>query len=141
MRLILHASLPGQLRNQMMGNEVANLTQDTELTLRWLLLLAFLFHTRALWHGATQKPTLLLSKPRSPYGMAVKLICRRLLRQVVRFALALALLSTGSSRANRMAIMATTTSSSINVNARFQFTIFLDTVEENRLQFGLGAAS
>src|ERR1019366_706125 len=47
-RVILHASLSGQLRNQMIGNEVANLTQDRELTLRWLLLLAFLFHTPAL---------------------------------------------------------------------------------------------
>ena len=55
----------------MIGNEVANLTQDRELTLRWLLFLAFFFHNRALWHGARQKPTLFLSKPPSAYGMAV----------------------------------------------------------------------
>jgi hypothetical protein len=69
-RVILHAGFSGQLRNQMIGNEVANLTQDRKLTFRWLLSLAFLFHNRALWHGARQKPTF-CSPPPSPYGMAV----------------------------------------------------------------------
>jgi hypothetical protein len=49
--------------------------------------------------------------------------------------------SAGSSIAAKIAMMAMTTRSSINVNARFEFTIFLDAVEEDRLQFGLGAAS
>src|ERR1035441_6327316 len=55
----------------MIGNEVANLTQDRELTLRWLLLLVFCFHNRALWHGTKQKPTLFSPKAPSDYGMAV----------------------------------------------------------------------
>jgi len=71
-RVILYAGFSGQLRNQMIGNEVANLTQDRELTFRWFLSLAFLFHNRALWHGAGQKPTFCSPKTPSPYGMAVK---------------------------------------------------------------------
>ena len=70
-RVIRHTRLPGQLRNQMIGNEVADLTQQREPTLRWLLFLAFCFHNRALWHGARQKPTLFSSKTPSAYGMAV----------------------------------------------------------------------
>ena len=70
-RVIRHACLPSQLRNQMIGNEVADLTQQSEPTLRWLLFSAFCFHNRALWHGARQKPTLLSSETPSAYGMAV----------------------------------------------------------------------
>src|SRR6266853_6265011 len=44
----------------MVRNPVANLAQDGELGLRWLLFLGFLFHTRALWHGAERKPTIFL---------------------------------------------------------------------------------
>src|ERR1017187_6408807 len=73
-RVVLHASFSGQLRNQMIGNEVANLTQDRELTLRWLLLLVFCFHNRALWHGTKQKPTLFSPKAPSGYGMAVEVV-------------------------------------------------------------------
>jgi hypothetical protein len=40
-RVILHASLAGQLRKQMTGNGVADLAQQSEPILRWLLLLAF----------------------------------------------------------------------------------------------------
>ena len=69
--LLLHPSLSSQLRNQVVRNEIANLTQNRELGLRWLLLLVFLFHIRALWHGAKQKPTLFSSKTPSDYGMAV----------------------------------------------------------------------
>src|SRR6266699_3503542 len=35
-RVFLDASLSGQLRNQVFGNEVANLTQNRQLTSRWL---------------------------------------------------------------------------------------------------------
>jgi hypothetical protein len=53
----------------MIRNQVADLTQDREATLRWLLFLAFSFHNRALWHGAKQKPTFfLVEKPRQPMG-------------------------------------------------------------------------
>src|SRR5574340_1593278 len=55
--VVLYAGLSGQLWHEMIGNEVANLAQDRELTLRWLLLFGFVFHDRALWHGARQKPT------------------------------------------------------------------------------------
>src|SRR6266571_3520757 len=68
----LHLGLPRQLRNQVVRNKIANLTQNSERGLRWLLLLVFLFHIRALWHGANQKPTLFSSKIPSGYGMAVK---------------------------------------------------------------------
>src|SRR6266853_743564 len=44
----------------MVRNPVANLAQDGELGLRWLLFLGFVFHTRALWHGAERKPTIFL---------------------------------------------------------------------------------
>jgi hypothetical protein len=37
-------------------------------------------------------------------------------------------------------MMAITTRSSINVNARFEFTILFDAAEENRLHSGLGGA-
>src|SRR5438034_6416591 len=40
-RVFLDASLSGQLRNQVFGNEVANLTQNRQLTSRWLLALVF----------------------------------------------------------------------------------------------------
>jgi integrase len=70
-RVIRHACLPSQLRNQMIGNEVADLTQQREPTLRWLLFSAFCFHNRALWHGARQKPTLFSSESPSAYEMAV----------------------------------------------------------------------
>src|ERR1035437_4536249 len=56
-RVLLHPSLPGELRNQVIRNEVGNLAQKRECRSRWLLLLVFLFHIRALWHGARQKPT------------------------------------------------------------------------------------
>src|SRR6266566_3156433 len=46
-RVFLDASLSGQLRNQVFGNEVANLTQNRQLTSRWLLALVFFFHDRA----------------------------------------------------------------------------------------------
>ena len=61
----------------MIGNEVADLTQQREPTLRWLLFSAFCFHNRALWHGARQKPTLFSSELPSTYGMAVEwqLVC------------------------------------------------------------------
>ena len=55
----------------MIGNKVADLTQQREPTLRWLLFSAFCFHNRALWHGARQKPTLFSSGTPSAYGMAV----------------------------------------------------------------------
>src|ERR1035437_4194694 len=56
----------------MIGNEVADLTQQREPTLRWLLFSAFCFHNRALWHGARQKPMLFSPETPSAYGMAVK---------------------------------------------------------------------
>src|ERR1035437_9808639 len=55
----------------MIGNEVADLTQQREPTLRWLLFSAFCFHNRALWHGASQKPMLFSPETPSAYGMAV----------------------------------------------------------------------
>src|SRR3989442_1336143 len=55
--VIRHASLPGQLRHQVFWNEIANLTQKRELTLRWLSAFRFVFHIRALWHGISRKPT------------------------------------------------------------------------------------
>src|ERR1035437_8241331 len=57
----------------MIGNEVADLTQQREPTLRWLLFSAFCFHNRALWHGASQKPMLFSPETPSAYGMAVEL--------------------------------------------------------------------
>jgi len=53
----------------------------------------------------------------------------------------LAVASAGSSNAANIAMIAMTTSNSINVNPRSEFTIFLDAVEANRLQFSLGAAA
>src|SRR5713226_1281396 len=76
-RVIRHTSFPCQLRNQMIRNEVADLTKDREATFRWLLFLAFCFHNRALWHGAEQKPTFFLSKTPLGYGMAVNSAGRR----------------------------------------------------------------
>src|SRR5260370_40104833 len=58
--LLLYLGFACQLRNQMVRNPVANLAQDGELRLRWLLFLGFVFHTRALWHGAERKPTIFL---------------------------------------------------------------------------------
>src|ERR1035437_456990 len=55
----------------MIGNEVADLTQQREPTLRWLLFSAFCFHNRALWHGPSQKPMLFSPETPSAYGMAV----------------------------------------------------------------------
>src|SRR5882724_2118325 len=52
-----------------------------------------------------------------------RLICRKLLVQVVRNALLFVRPSTGSSRAARMPMMAMTTSSSINVNATRSFNL------------------
>src|SRR5439155_17944754 len=46
-RLLLDARLSGQLRDQVIGNVVANLTQNRQLTSRWLSALVFLFHDRA----------------------------------------------------------------------------------------------
>jgi hypothetical protein len=48
------------------------------------------------------------------------LIWRRLFEQTVSFAFCFAELKTGNSNAARMAMMAMTTSSSVNVNARFE---------------------
>src|ERR1035437_1544274 len=58
----------------MIGNEVADLTQQREPTLRWLLFSAFCFHNRALWHGASQKPMLFSPETPSAYGMAVSFL-------------------------------------------------------------------
>ena len=55
-----------------------------------------------------------------PYIWQASPICLRLLRQLVRFADSLARASAGKSSDARMAIMAMTTSSSINVNARIR---------------------
>ena len=53
----------------------------------------------------------------SAYRIQASWICRRLFRQAIPCALALALANAGSSNAVRMAMMAITTSSSISVNA------------------------
>jgi hypothetical protein len=50
----------------------------------------------------------------------------------------LAVASAGSSIAAKIAMMAITTRTSINVNARLEFTIFLDAAEENRFNLVLG---
>ena len=79
-RIIRHSSFPCQSRDQVIRNEVADLSQDREATFRWLLFPAFCFHNRALWHGAEQKPTLFYRKSPSSYGMAVDsfLLCRQI---------------------------------------------------------------
>jgi len=59
----------------------------------------------------------------SVYIRNPRLICRRLFEQVVRLALALALLMAGNSKAAKIATTAMTTSSSINVKARFRRTL------------------
>ncbi len=67
-----------------------------------------------------------LSSESSTYIRKPKLICPKLFKQVVRFAVAFARLKTGKSNAARMPMIAMTTSISTNVNAR-RFIIIYDT--------------
>ena len=56
------------------------------------------------------------SSESSEYMRTPRLICRKLFRQVTRFALLLTVLRAGNNKAARMAMMAMMTNSSIRVN-------------------------
>ena len=67
-RPIRNSRLPRQMRDEMVGNQIAKLAQKRELTGRWLVS-CLIIHTLPCGRAQTRKPTFSYTKINNPVGL------------------------------------------------------------------------